>query len=137
MVAYINGSEVARLNVTNAQPVLHDHLAPAASAEGVVVCTLFRAPVGTHTLAVEVHQSSTTSSDVVFGAEVFQLIPPTVTVERQPSGGAIVSWTNDPGWYLVQSANVNGPYTAVAGNPTSPYTAAPTTGNLFYQLQCR
>jgi hypothetical protein len=138
MVAYVNGEEKARYNIASPQPVLHDYLAPAAAPEGVVVCnTLPGVPAGTHTLAVEVHQSATTSSDVVFGAEVLQVLLPAVQAVRNPDGSVSLSWDNDPMWVLVQSDNVTGPYTAVPNNPTSPYLAAPPTSALFYQLQCR
>lgn len=138
MVAYVDGVEKARYNMTAPQPVRHDDLAPAASPEGVVVCSsLPGVTAGSHLLAVEVHQSSPTSSDVVFGAEVLQVIPPSLRAIRNPDGTVTISWPNDPAWVLVQSTAVNGPFAAVANNPTSPFAAPAPTGGVFYQLQCR
>jgi hypothetical protein len=138
MVAYVDGEEKARYNMTAPQPILHDTLAPAASPEGVVVCAaLPGVAAGPRTLAVEVHQSATTSSDVVFGAEVLHVIPPSVQAVRNPGGTVVISWPNDRLWTLVQANDVSGPYTAVPNNPTSPYSATPPTTSVFYQLQCR
>jgi hypothetical protein len=137
MVAYVDGVEATRYNMTNAQPVLHDHLAPGASPEGIALCSPLAASAGTHTLAVEVHQSATTSSDIVFGAEVLQVIPPAVRIQPAANGSAILTWDTDPMWILVQAASVNGPYVVVGGNPSSGFTVSSPVGNTFYQLQCR
>ena len=137
MVAYVDGVEVARYNMTNSQPVLHDHLAAAASPEGIVVCSRLSVPAGAHTLAVEVHQSATASSDVVFGAEVLQVIPPPLQIQPGANGTAVVTWATDPAWYLVQATSIGGPYTPVAGDPASGFTVFSPVDNLFFQLQCR
>jgi hypothetical protein len=137
MIAYVDGVEKARYNMTNAQPVLHDHLSPGASPEGIVVCSAMAVSAGTHTLAVEVHQSATTSSDVVFGAEVLQVIPPQLRIQPAGNGSATLTWDTDPMWMLVQGTGVNGPYAAVPGNPSSGFTVSVPVGNTFYQLQCK
>jgi hypothetical protein len=137
MVAYVDGIEAARYNMTNAQPVLHDHLAPGAAPEGVVVCSRISVPAGSHTLAIEVHQSAPTSSDVVFGAELLQVIPPAIQIQPAGNGSAVLTWPTDPGWFLVQAPDVTGPFTTVAGNPSSGFTVSSPVGNIFYRLQCR
>ncbi len=137
MVAYVDGVEKASYNMGSGRPVLNGDLASAASPEGVVTCAILPGvPTGTHTLAIEVHQASTTSSDIVFGAEVLQVIPPRLQAARTP-GGVALTWPMDPGWFLVESPTVNGPFTAVTNAPTSPFTIANPAGSVFYQLRCR
>ncbi len=68
-VFYLNGNEVGRLRIT-ASPVLFNSLAQNQGSEGAresisIPASAFN--VGSNYLAVEVHQSSAASSDIVFG----------------------------------------------------------------------
>ena len=100
---------------------------------------------GDNVLAVELHQTSATSTDVVLAMVVDALIKsqtPQVrlNIRLLPSGGnpfaaVEISWANAPGYVLVESTSVTGPWTPVAGNPTSPYVTTPTGSTKFYQLR--
>jgi hypothetical protein len=137
LVAYVDGVEKARYNMPAGQPVLHDQLAPVAIEATVICSALPGVEAGSHTLAVEVHQSATASSDVVFGAELLQLIPPRLVARGNPDGSVTLTWPNSSSWQLVQATTVDGRYAAVAGASGSPFTIATPFGNAFYQLQCR
>jgi hypothetical protein len=134
-VFYIDGAEVGRFNmpggtVTNLTPAV------VASPEGVTLALPFTATAGTHVLAVELHQSSLTSSDIVFGARVIVVpsVAPVLTIARSGTN-ALVSWNSDSSWALVGSANAAGLYTPVAG-AASPSFSRPlaTPATQFYKL---
>jgi hypothetical protein len=68
-VFYLNGTEVNRVRMT-ANPVLFDTLGDNIATEGPASVLSFPSSslvAGDNVLAAEVHQSATTSSDVVFG----------------------------------------------------------------------
>jgi hypothetical protein len=89
-VFYINGTEAGRIRIT-ANPVLYSSLADQGT-EGVFELLALDTSAlrqGTNVLAVEVHQTSTTSSDVVFGMALFATVTPAagytrVTITNQP-----------------------------------------------------
>ena len=89
-VVYLNGVEAYRLRITSDVTVTYDTLA-ANAAEGVFDVTNLPAKLlgpGTNVLAVEVHQTSATGVDAVFGlsATVQPLIPtfaPQITNQPQ------------------------------------------------------
>ena len=71
---------------------------------------------GENTIAVEVHQSGTASSDIVFGMELIATVSacvPPLTVTRSGSN-VIVSWP-DPSFRLERASSVTGPWTSQAG----------------------
>lgn len=78
-VFYINGVEFQRFNM-GAGTITPSTLALVASTEGVFTSIIIPASLvvtGDNVLAVEVHQSSTSSSDIVFGsALIMEFIPP-------------------------------------------------------------
>jgi PKD repeat protein len=91
-VVYINGSEVLRANMP-AGAVSASTLA-AAGVSNAVFTGPFSLPtgslnVGTNVIAVEVHQASTNSSDVVFAAE---LVASVLTEMGHPSREHPESW---------------------------------------------
>lgn len=136
-VFYVDGVEIARYNMP-AGDVTYSTLAPAAGAEGQLFALPLAITSGTHTIAVTVHQSANTSSDIVFGAEVI-IVPtasPAVSVTHT-GGNAVVTWNADASWELVSSANANGPWAAVAGNPFRTFTTPSTQAAQFYQLRLR
>jgi len=83
-VFYLNGAEFFRLRIGAAvNPVLYATLGANPPAEGVFETfevTVTNLLSGTNLLAVEVHQSGTTSSDVVFGTDVTLLSVETTVV---------------------------------------------------------
>ncbi|HMJ91404.1 MAG TPA: immunoglobulin domain-containing protein [Candidatus Acidoferrum sp.] len=90
-VFYVNGAPLFRQNMPNGY-VTSSTLAPAANpqGEGVFVVTNVAAPMiieGDNVLAVEIHQNSPTSSDIVFGTAAFgYLIPESpLTIVASPS----------------------------------------------------
>ncbi|HMJ91041.1 MAG TPA: immunoglobulin domain-containing protein [Candidatus Acidoferrum sp.] len=77
-VMYLNGAEVWRFNMPNST-VSYGTVASSAATEGAFTWTNLPTSLlvqGTNTVAVEVHQNSATSSDVVFGMEIKTIIPP-------------------------------------------------------------
>jgi Immunoglobulin I-set domain len=139
-VFYWDGAEFGRYNMAPTGPVVYSTKATAAgdATHQSISLPASANAGGTHTLAVEVHQGgATTSSDMLFGAQIVAVAtPPSLSISH--SGGSnIVSWTADSNWRLVRSAVVTGPYTAVAGNPFHTFTVPPAanTNNAFFQLQ--
>ena len=83
MVVYLNGHELFRQNMTD------DPVTPDRRADRTVDDAEFEAPfagpspdlvTGTNVLAVEVHQSSSTSRDIVFGLELKAVLAITNTI---------------------------------------------------------
>ena len=93
-VVFLNGVEACRIRLNSDVPVGYDTLA-ANATEGVFDVTNLPSTLlvpGTNVLAVEVHQTSPTSVDVVFGlsARVDPLIPtssPQITSQPQSVAG--------------------------------------------------
>jgi hypothetical protein len=92
---------------------------------------------GDNVLAVEVHQSGTASSDLVFGAEllatVSRCVPP-LTITRAGATTASLTWpdTAFPGYRLESAPTPDGPWGPVAGG--SGVTVSTVSGNQFYRL---
>jgi hypothetical protein len=134
-VAYVNGPEAWRLAFTNGEPVSFSTFsgdAPAA-AEASLLTNSIPLVAGDNLIAVEVHQTSDTSTDVVFGAEivaVHRIVGPRLTIV-QSGANATVSWTPAVGT-LQQSTDlvnwINSPNQANgAARPAS-------TGSLFFRV---
>ena len=90
-IFYLNGVEAGRVRLTNA-PVLFDSLALNQEAEGVVeVLTLSAASLvaGDNVLAVEVHQTSTNSSDIVFGMTLDATVIAAPVITQQPTNQSV------------------------------------------------
>lgn len=87
-VYYLNGQEKFRINVLAGVPACSD-LAPGTLPESVFVVSNLSSSLfvaGTNTLAVEVHQVSTASSDVAFGMALLVI----------PQAPALLRITNEP-----------------------------------------
>jgi hypothetical protein len=72
VVLYLNGAEVGRLRITNS-PVVYSTLAQNQPSEGAresVAIPMAAILPGTNVLAAEVHQTSSSSSDVAWGMEL-------------------------------------------------------------------
>ena len=136
-VFYLDGVEVGRLNMASGA-VAYATKATTAG-EAVLLSLPLPATAGAHTLAVEVHQGgATTSSDMVFGAEIIAIptLSPALAI-AQSGTNTVVTWNADASWELVSSANANGPWAAVAGAPFRTFTTPSTQASQFYQLRYR
>ncbi len=134
-VFYLNGVEFGRLNMASGA-VAYATKATTAG-EATLLSLPLTATAGTHTLAIEVHQGgATTSSDIVFGAQVIAIpmVSPSLSISSSGTN-AVVSWTADSTWQLVGSTNVAGPYAPVAGNPSRTLTTPKTQPTQFYELR--
>jgi len=92
-VFYLNGAELHRVRLP-AGPIVFTTKAQLASPEGVPVLIDFpatRLASGANVLAIEVHQHSDTSSDVVFGMtlEVLQTQAPVILDPAEPADRAV------------------------------------------------
>jgi hypothetical protein len=146
-IFYLNGTEIYRVGITN-DPVAHVDLASRtvgdAAPEGPFnLGVLPELLAGDNVLAVEVHQVSLGSSDIVMGvqldARVETLGPgaPSLSIRRLANGNVEISWTADASWVLVESTTAKGTYTPVAGSPTSPVVIPPPPPGptKYYQLR--
>ena len=90
---------------------------------------------GPNLIAVEVHQSTSTSSDIAWEMEVLGIppaAPPRVNISRL-GPNAVLYWT-DPGFTLEQSPNAIPTSWSPAG-PTSPVAVPPTDAMRVYRLK--
>jgi hypothetical protein len=89
---YLNGAEILRLRFAAGANVTYTTLAGGTPAENVFEIyevTVTNLVAGVNTIAVEVHQSGATSTDIVFGSDVTLLgvdsvIIPQVQITTQP-----------------------------------------------------
>jgi len=93
-VFYLNGTELSRVRLP-AGPIAFTNKAELASPEGVPVVFNFpgtRLAPGENVLAVEVHQHSDTSSDVVFGLilDVLETQAPMILDPAEPADRGVV-----------------------------------------------
>jgi hypothetical protein len=94
-IVYTNGAEAFRYGFTNPSPaILYTNLSPRGG-EAVLATNVFtNITAGAYQLAVEVHQNTTNSSDIVFGAEICfhkPTIRPTLTIVDS-GANVVVSW---------------------------------------------
>jgi hypothetical protein len=138
LVMYINGTEVYRIRVAAGQTyttLAGDH---ENAYEGPFDIPSTALVSGDNVIAVEVHQTSATSSDVVFGIELQAVVTgpstaaPKFTAVSRTGTNLNLTWT---GTGILQSATaVAGPWTDVA-NAQSPFTAAISGVARFYRLR--
>jgi len=138
-VFYLNGVEFGRFNMPTGPVTYSTRASTANEASRQAIRLPASANAGgTFTLAVEVHQGgATTSSDIVFGAQVIGVSPrPALSISHGGNGNT-VSWSGDSSWRLARSAVVTGPYAAVAGNPFHTFVVPPAanTNNAFFMLE--
>ena len=140
-VIYLNGREIHRFNI--AAGVVVDATTDASghenAYEGPYDIPITNLVAGKNVLAIEVHNSGGSSSDIVFGAELTATVPlgtppggqPVLTITRSGTGLQI-SWTE--GGTLQSSDTVTTGWVDMPGN--SPQTIAPgTTGAKFYRVR--
>lgn len=139
-IFYINGAEAGRYNMTNA-PV--DWLTQALSAptEGVIRSTnLTGFACGQNLIAVEIHQSGTASSDIVWGSELIATVPsfstacpPRLSIVNNGNGTVTISWAPNAG-ILQQKDSLTGTWTDSPGTG-NPRTITASAVARFYSLR--
>jgi hypothetical protein len=151
-VFYLNGTEIQRLRMALAPAVIANAdlsyppgAGACAGANEATCADLFSISAaaatlttGDNVLAVEVHQSTTTSSDIVFGSALAiarpQIIKPTLNITRE--GNATTIYWNGTGFTLQQASFPKGPWTDVPGPVTrSTFILTAPTGTKFYGLR--
>jgi hypothetical protein len=127
VVFYLNGIEVLRFDLPagliDATTYAFGH---ENAWEGPVEIPIEALLLGDNVLAAEVHQSSSSSSDIVFGAELIAIIPDSGSLSERrfqipvvEAGKLVLVWTG--GGTLQTGLTVNGPWSNVDG-ATSPFT---------------
>ncbi len=143
-VFYINGTEVHRFGL--AADASFDYLTLFGGHENAYEGP-FDIPVtslvpGDNVMAVEVHQSSTSSSDMVFGAELSAtyfststVAPPTIPKLNAPTvqgGNITITWIN--GGTLESATAVAGPW-VTTGDSDGSFSEASTGAAKFYRVR--
>jgi len=144
-VFYINGVEVHRSSNMPSGPVTYTTLANPDHEgrdhyDGPFLIVVTNLVVGTNVMAVEVHQNSATSSDVVFGAELSAVtsVPPATTTPaqfinvRREAGGLRLEWTGTG--TLEQAGAVTGPWTT-STSQSNPQIVPTTDAAAFYRIK--
>lgn len=139
-VVYLNGVEVFRSNMTNAPgvPVLYTNLAANAADEVSFFST--NAPVsllraGDNLVAVEIHQTTATSSDVSFDLQLQAESGPLIFINRNTSVFTLNWLPAIPGLQLHYGPGVNGPWQPAPdqSNPQS-LLINPEAPTLFWRV---
>ncbi len=140
-IAYLDGVEIHRFGMPAGAVTFTNRSTGIPTGEATMNSFTFTATPGVHTLAAELHQAGTTSSDVLFGMEVHVLggPAPSLSVSRGGNGDIHLSWPADSTWQLRNAATVNGQYnttTISAGSGLGKHTvpSASATNNNFFQL---
>jgi hypothetical protein len=140
-IVYLNGNQIFTNNMP-LPPITANTFASttiSSAADALRIWTNSISPTavlnGTNLIAVEVHQSTATSSDISWECEVQGVVPPpAVSISTIRFGSDLMlNWTG-VGYVLEQADEVTGPWTAV------PATSAPATIELsaarkFYRLK--
>lgn len=136
-IYWINGKPLLRLRVPT-DPAIYSTTGDGAPSEAPHPIESFDVPAtdlqyGDNVLAIEVHQSSTTSSDVLMGAEMIATVTacvPPIGIARS-GNNVIVTWP-DASFRLEKASSVTGPWTSQAG--VSGLSMPAGSGNLFLRL---
>ena len=137
LVLYLNGREVHRAGVTNTN--LASRTVSDATYEGPHLLSVSYFDHATNVFAAEVHQVSATSSDMVFGASLEALVPPSALPAARPvllmqtSPQLSLAWTNSA-FALETATSVTGPWARVASQ-TNPYPINLTQPSRLYRLR--
>ncbi|MBL9169672.1 MAG: Ig-like domain-containing protein [Verrucomicrobiales bacterium] len=152
IVVWLNGQIAARFGMTGTPTYTSfatDRAGDASLTNGITFA-LTNIVQGENQIAVELHQSSATSSDVVFDLELLANIPSTITtnvVVLPPvklsvsiaNGNAVITWPTPPVGSVLESTTSLSPasWQTVAG-ATSPYSAPLSGANnkaRYYRLR--
>jgi hypothetical protein len=145
---YLNGQQFASFNMTNDA----SNVTAASSANGAIeaaysvpASTNLNIVAGENVIAVEVHQGSDGSSDIVFGAEFSGGIPsipssaptaPPLQISKSQGTNVVVSWSGTG--YILEKKNVLSPFTFwVPITNRAPWTYSPASSTnkaTFYRL---
>jgi len=143
VILYLNGDEVFRLRMP-AGPVDYNTLATFAQGDAQ---NIFEGPydlpasaliAGTNLFAAELHQATTTSSDVSFTAQLILELPsfgfpaPLLAFARD-AGGTLLIWNDSS--VLQESPTVTGPWSDISPAAASPYSVTGTSTNRFFRLR--
>jgi len=145
-VFYLNGYEVLRLRMPEAPAAIgYATLAtvtqddPQNIYEGPFELPVSALRKGLNVLAVEVHQSSETSSDLSFVAELTGEVPrlesTTLALSITPAASGFNLTWDDPDAMLEEAPTVAGPWTPVSPLATSPYPIAPSQTEKYFRLR--
>ena len=139
-VVYLNGVEAARVRMPLAPAVITAATLANASGpeptDGTHTVEAINLPktalvAGDNVLAVELHASSLTSSDSIFGGSIsIVLCVPTLVVERV--GSQVKLTWGDAAYRLETAPTVDGPWAAQAGASGVSVPASPN--NAFFRL---
>jgi len=138
-VFYVNGREVHRIAITNS-PVYWTNTASRtvtdAAYEGPHLITYGFLVYGTNVFAAEVHQANSTSSDMIFGATIEALVPPSTLAQARPTllhQGLSLTWSNSS-FALESAPSMTGAWSR-AVTQTNPYPITPSGSQRFYRLR--
>lgn len=129
-VFYVNGVEVYRIGVA-AGPVAHTNVANRTVGDAVNEFVNFPTDQwikGTNVLAVEVHQASTNSSDIVFGMKITATVQPLTSLSITSQPVSLTVGETAPAIFRVGVSGTGAIYqwlkdeTPIAGATTSTYT---------------
>ncbi len=144
-VFHLNGRELHRIRMPDAPtPILPTTLATALPCSGNATCSdNFTVPVdgilvpGENVLTVEVHNVSTRSSDITFGARVVLETPvarPPVLGILRDGSVPILEWSG-AAFRLQQADSPAGPWSDIPGSAvTSPYRITNTATTRWFRL---
>ncbi len=115
-IVYVNGHEVFRSNMPSGPVTAETFTGSGTSSETQFFVQRVAADAlvtGTNVVAVEVHQSSRSSSDVSFDLELMAF--PALRLRWERFGAETVLYWNDPGAVLERAEGVRGPWQPVPG----------------------
>jgi len=134
-LVYIDGTEVIRYG-TNAGPQIWstNYLQQPAGGDANLLSQAVPLTAGSRLIAVEVHQTSAGSSDVLFGAEfcIVQGVPRLTITRDALTGQTTVSWAPQAG-ILQESTDLVTWANSARQNGVA--FATPATGGVFYRIR--
>lgn len=143
-VVYLNGVEIDRDNMPTGT-ISYSTLAPQTASEEAELSLFYPASFpmarlhnGTNTLAVEIHQNTTGSTDLSFDLELIASIieqKPVLQCTRTSASCMTISWT-DPDAVLEEASNVLGPWQEVVGQ-VNPCLICDLPISVFFRLNRR
>lgn len=146
-IAYLDGEEIHRFAMSAGAVTFTNRSTGIPTGDATMRSFSFTATPGPHTLAVELHQAGTTSTDVFFGMDLRIMggISPGLSIARSVNGDVNLSWNADDNWRLRSAAALTGPYLDVLiplGSRHGRFTLPPASeanGNQFLRLDyiCR
>jgi hypothetical protein len=141
-IFYLDGREAHRIAVDNS-PVYWTNVAsrtvPDAAYEGPYFLNVNYFTYGTNVFAAEVHQVNSTSSDMIFGANLEALVLPSALAQARPmllhrrAPQLSLAWTNSA-FALESAVSITDSWLRVTPQ-TNPFTIHPAFGQRFYRLR--